>query len=57
MSGPVHLHDVRLVHGGNTLPAAALSVVERITRNTLGRLPSDELDGLHNTIDNLYTKA
>lgn len=49
-------HDVGFVHRGDTLPATALSIVEGITRNTLGRLPGDELDGLYDTVDDLTTQ-
>lgn len=49
-------HDVGFVHRGDTLPATARGIVEGITCNTFGCLPSDELDGLYDTIDNLATQ-
>ncbi len=43
------------MHGSNTLPALRLSIVESIPGNTLRRVPGNELDRLHNTVDNLET--
>jgi hypothetical protein len=40
------------VYSGDAVTAGLRCVVERITGNTLRRLPGDELDGLNNTIDN-----
>lgn len=48
-----HLHDVCLVNSGDALAAARLGVVERILRDTFRGVPSNELDGLDDTVDDL----
>ena len=52
-AGLPDLHDVGLVHGGNTLAASGSSIVERVTGDALRGVPCDELDGLNNTVHNL----
>ena len=41
------------MNGGNSVSSMLLSIVEGIASNTFGRVPSDEFDGLYNTVDNL----
>ena len=46
-------HDVGLVDGSNALTAVRLGIVERVSRNAFGGIPSDELNGLDDTVNNL----
>ena len=48
-----HLHDISFVDGGNTLPSLLLSIVESIACNTLRGIPSNQLNGLDDAIDDL----
>lgn len=41
------------MHGSYALAAVSLRVVERVTRNAFRSVPSDELDGLNNAVDDL----
>lgn len=45
-------HNVGLVDGRNLVSAILLGVVESVPGNTLTGLERDELDALHDTIDN-----
>ena len=47
------LHDVRLVDGSDALASVRLGVMERVASDTLGSIPCNKLDGLHNSVDNL----
>jgi hypothetical protein len=47
-----HLHDGGLVHSADLLPANVASVLESVSQNTLGGLAGDELDALHNAVNN-----
>ena len=47
------IHNVSLVDGSDPIAAMSLSVMERIASNSLRRVPGDQLDGLHDTVDNL----
>jgi hypothetical protein len=46
-------HDVRLVNGSDALTTMRLGVVERVPRDAFGSVPSDELDGLDDAVNNL----
>ena len=39
-----HLHDIRLVYRGNTLPPMSLGIAEGVARYPLRGFPSDQLD-------------
>lgn len=47
-----HLHDGGLVHNANLLLVDGASILEREAENPLRSLLGDELDALHNTINN-----
>lgn len=49
----MNAHDGRLVDGGDLSSAVLLRVVESVTRNSLGSLVRDQLDGLDDTVDDL----
>lgn len=50
-------HDWSLVDGGDLSSAVLGSVVESVSRNSLGSLVRDELDRLDDTLDNLYVNT
>lgn len=49
-------HDVCFVDGSDALAAACLGMVEGIPGNALGSIPSDQLDRLDDTINNLNVR-
>lgn len=46
-------HNSSLVHSSNSVPSTDLSVVERVSSDSLGSVVGDQLDGLNDTIDDL----
>lgn len=46
-----HLHNGGLVHSADLLPADVTSVLEGISQDTLRGFAGDELDALHNAVD------
>src|SRR4030095_10621050 len=52
-----HLHDVRLVHGGDPRPAVTPRVFERELRNARGRLGRDDLQALDDAGHDLMLEA
>lgn len=47
------IHNVRLVDGSNASASMGLSVMEGVASNALRSIPGNQLDGLHDTVDNL----
>jgi hypothetical protein len=47
------VHDVRLMHGGDTLPPTGLRIVEGVASDTLRCIPSNQFDRLDDTVDYL----
>ena len=53
----IYVHDVRLVYGCDPATALRLSVVEGVAGDTLRGVPSNELDGLDDTVHNLKRRS
>lgn len=51
------LHNVGLVHGGHLLPIIVFGVFECVLGDTTRSILRDQLDALHDSIDNLVLNS
>lgn len=50
------VHDIGLVNSSDAVSTTRLGVLECIASDALGRLPCNQFDRLHNTVNNLLCR-